>query len=250
MLFSPYPSASLKVDLLRPRRRNGHPSGFVKSGRFLAGSVCRLHEMNATYRCRSSRSLKTKEADFGFSLLELLVVVAIISLLLTLLVPAFSSIGKGNELAVSGGRFVDLLNLARVNAMSKNAMTAVVINTDSSSEGAFRSIVLMELSARNDGTLPTSADWKQTTKWEQLRQGIIVQGPLANGSTPTPSLPALKYQSQVLTSTYSVFFLPNGSLLDSAKTTAIRLAKSDGNLSNYFDVTILPASGRTKIDRP
>jgi len=232
----------------------------LKSGTSLVGGIFHRHERTGSSRCRPPCAPKTKDANSGLTLLELLVVMAIISLLATLMTPAFLSIGKGNELAVSGGRIVDLLNLARVNSMSRNVMTAVVLNTDPSSDGAYRSIALMERPAPNAGTTSTSADWKQTSKWEELRQGIVVVSSIENGTdiqplkspdatTPTPSLPSLNYRSKPVATSYSVFFLPNGSLF-SGKTTKIRLAKSEGSPANYFDVTILPTSGRTKIDRP
>ena len=200
------------------------------------------------------------------TLVELLVVFAILSVMIKLLATALTSIGKGNALTMSGNQIVNLLNLARVNSMSRNVMTAVVLNTQPSSEGAYRTIALMERAAPDAGAIPSSADWKLVSKWEELHGGVVVSSTLAlvsaDGSmppAPNPALPQLDYHAAMvdLSASRSVVFLPNGSLF-SGTATKLRLiegcAQSGSSVAtdraNYFDVTILPATGRTKTDRP
>jgi len=66
----------------------------------------------------------------GFSLIELLVVVAIIALLTTLATTAFTSSGNARSLTKSAADLAGTLELARSHAMAKN--TAVFVGLDSS----------------------------------------------------------------------------------------------------------------------
>ncbi len=203
---------------------------------------------------------------FGFTLIELLVVMAIIVMLMSMLVPAFSSIGKSNALSMSGNQVVNLINLARSNSSSRNTMTAVVLNIDPNSEGAYRSFTIMERAAPEAGAVAKTTDWKQASKWEVLRTGVVVSSTSAfvladSSKAPAldPPLPNLSYGGKTLNATncQSVAFLPNGSLF-SSKATRVTLVEGvyqgsttiSTNKGNYYNVTILPATGRTKIDRP
>ena len=66
----------------------------------------------------------------GFSLIELMVTVALISILLTLGVPSFSAILRNMTLTSQANNFVAAINLARSEAIRRN--TAVTLSATAS----------------------------------------------------------------------------------------------------------------------
>jgi len=61
----------------------------------------------------------------GFSLIELLAVMAIIILLASLAVPAFNQISRASTISTAGQTLVDTLNLARQTALTRNRKVEV-----------------------------------------------------------------------------------------------------------------------------
>jgi len=195
---------------------------------------------------------------------------------MTLLIPAFSNIGKATSLGMAGNQVVNLLNLARANSTSKNAMTAVVVLSNATSDNHLRVLTVMELTPSADGSPLSSTNWKQVAKWEELRPGVVISPDYAFKGTGTnesgdpdtatnklsPPLPSdFTYQNKSVNLSLcpSLVFLPNGSLF-SGTTTPIRLMEgffprgsttpTYTHTNNYFHVTVIPATGRTKVDRP
>jgi prepilin-type N-terminal cleavage/methylation domain-containing protein len=204
----------------------------------------------------------------AFTLVELLVVMAVIVSVMAMLVPAFKNIGKANLLTASGNQVTNLANFARENAMSKNAMTALILLNDPALADMNRSFALYELTPPTNGAQSKSGDWRQISKWEALGSGVIADQCTFEDSTQPPptALPSLKYGATAVSSYKYVVFLPGGALL-SGSTAQVRLCEgyypkgagnpvytssrgSSGTAANYFKVSILAATGRTKIDRP
>jgi len=210
----------------------------------------------------------------GFTLVEILTVLAITAIMASLIVPAITSLGKSNALNVSADQVVNLANLGRETSMSKNAMTALIVVTDPSIDGADRVFGLMELDPRSDGSQPQSTDWKQISKWESISSGII-SDPNAlsfNKSTdvagtagvPTPSFPPIVYNGRTVSSYSYVIFLPGGNLLSgtspqvqlvegnvaSGSVTYTRPLAGGTGPANYCSLTIITSTGRVKVDRP
>jgi prepilin-type N-terminal cleavage/methylation domain-containing protein len=210
----------------------------------------------------------------GFTLIEILTVLAITAVMTSLIVPALTSLSKSNALNVSADVVVNMANLGRETAMSKNAMTALVVLTDPSINNADRVFGLMELDPRSDGSQPQSSDWKQVSKWESINSGVISDPSSLsfNKSTdvagtagvPTPTFPPLVYHGKTIGSYSYVIFLPGGNLLSgtspqiqlvegnvaSGSVTYTRPVAGGGAPANYYILTVLTSTGRVKVDRP
>lgn len=79
----------------------------------------------------------------AFSLVELLVVVAILALLASLLVPAFNSLARGRQLDRAGQLLVDKIVLARQEAKAKNRDVEVrIVDLPAGSANGWRGLQL------------------------------------------------------------------------------------------------------------
>jgi prepilin-type N-terminal cleavage/methylation domain-containing protein len=204
----------------------------------------------------------------GFTLVELLTVLAISTILLVLAVPAIRSLGGASSLAGTGFQVDDFFQSARQNSISKNVLTAAVILTDvSNPDSAYRTMELLELGGTADA--PT---WTPVSKWEVLPQGIIIDNVLANSSfltspaTFNPALPTLTYkgkQYQPISGYAYQVFLPNGQLSAAPDPCTLKLAQGfykgadpvytnqkGLQAQNYFSFTFNDGTGEAKITRP
>jgi len=123
----------------------------------------------------------------AFSLIELLVVVAIVAMLAALSVSLLGSSSAARRLEVGGNLVVDLINQARLNSQTQKVMTAVVLVTNAPSvEWRNRLFGMFEL-------LPGTSTWIPIGKWEMLPDGIVVDASDASNNsflTQQPTLPA------------------------------------------------------------
>gem|GEM_PF-845642 len=208
----------------------------------------------------------------AFTLLELLVVMAIMGIIVMLMIPSLKSIGGGTSLTGEGNRIASLIIQARQNAMSKNALTALVVITDPGLAANLSAASLWESTPRSDGTSPTPADWKQISKWEVLRKGVVFVPPTGTQMDPpavvtNPPFPVLNQAGKALAADGFVckIFLPAGGLL-AGKPGLINLAegfiapgdtaptytnkKADGTPANLYTITIIAATGHLVVERP
>lgn len=189
-------------------------------------------------------------------------------MLLAVVVPSVSNYGRASALKTAGNKVAGMLDLARQEALSKGAMTALVLLTDGDEK--YRALTILKINPKTDGTVPTQNDWEQISRWEKLPEGIIVdagQDPLEDSSVPVmPGFPSakLKFLGTFVTPSKYVVFLPNGSVYRAAEPSKLRLVegawnagritytrKGDGNDPlNYYDIFVLPATGRIRTVTP
>jgi prepilin-type N-terminal cleavage/methylation domain-containing protein len=215
--------------------------------------------------CRRARRIGA-----AFTLVELLVVIAVMLILLVMAVPAFNGIGRGTALNGAGNSVSNLVYLARQNSLAKNALTAVILPGASGTDADFHAFALYEAVPHADGTPITTADWKPLGAWQTLPVSVIVEPDLCtftkSSSSMTPAFPAFTYHAAPVTAYAYVVFLPSGEILGSVApqvrlVTGYLPAGSDtvvytnknaatATPADYYNITIISASGRVKVDRP
>ncbi len=185
-------------------------------------------------------------ASRGFSLAELLVVVAIMGLLATISTPGLVRSYRASTLTASGNRAVDLAMQARQNALSRNAMTALVLAINGASPN--QAMTVIELQA--DQT------WKQISSWAFLSPNAKAY-PNGGASTTLPgTAPTLVLNGKSLgAGGYACYvFNPDGTTYNSAAVLpqlyvqyASDTAPSGGGgntgLPNYYDLVFSDAGG-------
>jgi prepilin-type N-terminal cleavage/methylation domain-containing protein len=130
----------------------------------------------------------------GFTLVELLTVVAIIALITGLTIPALKGLGGAAGLSGAGTQFEDLAVSARQNSISKGVLTAVAVLTGPTSAAqpnpAYRTFMVLQFAP---GT--SSTNWQEVSKWETLNTGCIVDNGKDSSGNPyssfleSPSIP-------------------------------------------------------------
>ncbi|MEI9898085.1 MAG: prepilin-type N-terminal cleavage/methylation domain-containing protein [Chthoniobacter sp.] len=207
----------------------------------------------------------------AFSLIELLVVVMIIGIIMGFVVPAVNGFGRSSALTTGGNLVVNMVNLARQNAVTKNTMTALVLLKDQGTDQDFRAFAVLEYDP--------VAGWSQTGQWATLPVGVVVDRNdtanctfLANSPQTFPFLsrfpgqknPPVTYQGQPVTAYATRIFMANGGLQNPQDPAQLRLVQGfnqgsqviytsragPGTAANYYDITILGMTGTTKVDRP
>lgn len=119
-----------------------------------------------------SLSLRRSPSVCGFTLLELLAVMAVIALLVGLTVPAMSGLGKAGNLS-SGARMVsNMLASARTEAITRRAVTRMAIATDWPGDAAAANYRKMSIWLHEPAAVEP---WKQIAPWVQLPESVAFE---------------------------------------------------------------------------
>ncbi|XHR30992.1 MAG: Tfp pilus assembly protein FimT/FimU [Chthoniobacteraceae bacterium] len=181
----------------------------------------------------------------GYSLVELLVVAAIISLMTGLGASSLTGNHSAN-LNTGGNLVVDLAIQARQNSITKNTMTALVMDT------CGRHFILME---------HTDTDWTAITRWNVLPQNVKVDTTSSDSSfstqKPAVTLSNLPFCSgsnvSADTCSYQIF-LPDGRLsvygISTPMAPSLRLVEANTPGNNYYDISLNYLTGIAKVNRP
>ena len=206
----------------------------------------------------------SKRSSGGFSLIELLIVIALIALVTSLAGPAMQGMLGANRITQGGENIVSTLSLARQYAVSKNRevevrfiICAPLDGGVSGSSDVVRAVQIVE--RQDDGT------WKPTTRPRILPSGVIGWG---NASDSTVlAIPAVSATSGdpvmgALGRTYSYRpfrFKADGSTdlaqilpgKDNYCLTLIEEKRAGGSLpENYLAIVIQPRTGGVTVWRP
>jgi prepilin-type N-terminal cleavage/methylation domain-containing protein len=205
----------------------------------------------------------------GFSLTELLVVVAIMGLMLGVSTPPLLSVLRSSALNNAGRQLSGMLTVARTQAIEQNTRTRLVVaaNWPGRLSENFRRISIWQMD-------PETGMWTRSSKWEEFPKGVLVD-PDTSATTAISVLDDLTLNNRTtLTESGStvevayVEFGPAGGLNFSNNTNpvSIRLVEGDlstgaavvnykrpdgqGYTSNWLDIQSDTLTGRISFNKP
>lgn len=187
----------------------------------------------------------------GFSLIELLTVIAILGILASLIVPAVGSISRGANLNRGGQMISDQLALARQEAVTRNRDVEVRFYqlTNGISTG-WRGIQLFRIEQT-----PTGPVTNASSRISVVPEGIVMASnslsPLITSSPASGTVHLPTYGATV----FRAFrFRGNGSLETSVGTnnyvTLYNAIDKASPPANYYTIQINPLTGKASVFRP
>ncbi len=211
-----------------------------------------------------------KKTNSGFTLVEVLVVVAIISILITMVAPLATGAARGNSLTNTGMQIEQMLNKARQYALTKNRKFEVRFYSYAGSGGRdtddrVRAMQLFEVS--DNGSVSPVSRWKAFPQTVKVNSSSNLSNLIADASrkksfsgTNDPKIDLPNGTSSY--TAYFVRFRPDGSTdlgrssgSDNGKWyMTLHDAEEDYTSSttpdNFYTVQIDPVTGTLRTLRP
>jgi type IV fimbrial biogenesis protein FimT len=166
----------------------------------------RVTDMGKATMQRSQDPRERHRASKGFTLVELMVTIAVLAILLTLGVPSFTAVINNNRLAAGANEFAAALQHARMEAMRRNTRVIVCRSDDqvSCSAGSEWRAWVVFVDRDRDGVADAASG---TTATEVIRVGAL----------PAPVM--AKVSTNVVSS--RIFFRPDGRAYKSESNTTM-----------------------------
>ena len=181
----------------------------------------------------------------GFSLVEILSVVAILALLMSVATPALLSSSRASHLTQAGNRLVDMITLARQNAASKITITAVILAAKTSPTSR-QGVTLLEYDAANQ-------QWKHASGWIRLHEAVEATNDIPNAN-PASSMASvsLKLDGQTLSDYSDIVFFPDGRIFYPGDNPSlkVKLVQEGGSSANSYDIVFNKENSAFRVQRP
>jgi len=183
--------------------------------------------MNQTSRNTPVRRNFNEGGNHAFTLIEIIVVLAIVSIVFGMSFPFFARFAKGSKLKNAAINISTVLRTARSYAISKRKDYWVIINDEATSNLYYA----VKIYQNDDGTID---------RWHKLPQGIIIE---STTFTATESVP-FPHDSDAEDTKTVVKFKPTGGLRGSSGSIHIQEA-NDADSDKW--IIVLNTTGRVKI---
>jgi uncharacterized protein (TIGR02596 family) len=207
---------------------------------------------------RGIKKYRRKEENFlgqsAFTLVELLVVTAVLVIFIAVAIPSFRGISQSNSLGNAGRDLADTLNLGRDEAMARNRKVNIrLIKSAGVTGGAARYRAMQVWIAKDDG-----GEVSALSKVDWLPNGIVI----SEATALTPILSSTSAQIGTMTvlgeqCNYVSFVIGANGILDGAVSNAesfLTLVREKDvaavSPNDFFSVFINPATGGVSVYRP
>lgn len=187
------------------------------------------------------QSPEMKNRSYGFTLVELLVTIAILGILMAIALPNYQQFILNTRMTTQANEFLTMLNLTRSEAVKRNARvtmckssngTACVVTALSESSASWQSGWIIFVDGATAGIIDGTDD---TMK-------LRVQGALAGGSTLVGNSNVINYVSYVSNGRAQ---LDNGGIQIGTFTLCSSVAAAKGR-----EIVLTKGAGRARVNQP